>query len=127
MVLYDRDCGFCRWSLAKVLAWDRGHRLRPVALQDAHAKGLLGDISHERMFASAHLVTLEGEVYSGGDAVVPILRLLPGGAPVAAVATMMTRVSRVGYDWVARNRGLLGRPLPEWAKARATARIERHA
>jgi hypothetical protein len=22
-LIYDSDCGFCRWLLAKVLAWDR--------------------------------------------------------------------------------------------------------
>ena len=33
-LLYDADCGFCRWAAAKVLAWDRRGTLRPVALQD---------------------------------------------------------------------------------------------
>ena len=28
-LLYDRDCGFCRWSLAWFLCWDRRHVLRP--------------------------------------------------------------------------------------------------
>src|SRR5436190_23119771 len=27
-LLYDRDCGFCRWLLGKVLAWDRRGVLR---------------------------------------------------------------------------------------------------
>ena len=126
LVLYDRDCGFCRWSLAQVLTWDRGRRLRPVALQDPRARSLLGDMERERMFASAHLVTPDGAIHSGGDAVAPILRLLPGGAPLAPVAGAMSGPAHAGYNWVARNRRLLGRPLPEWAKARATARIDRH-
>ena len=126
VVLYDRDCGFCRWSLAQVLAWDRRRRLCPVSLQDPRARSLLGDMERERMFASAHLVTPDGAVHSGGDAIAPILRLLPGGAPLAVVAGAMSGAARVGYNWVARNRRLLGRPLPEWAKARATARIDRH-
>ena len=125
-MLYDRDCGFCVWSLAWVLAWDRGHRLRPLPLQDETARTMLGGMDHERMFASAHLVTPEGTVHSGGDAVVPILRLLPGGAPLAPVAAAMSGASRVGYNWVARNRGLLGRPVSGAAKARAIARIDRH-
>ena len=33
-VLYDGDCGFCKWSLAKLLAWDRRGALRPLPLQD---------------------------------------------------------------------------------------------
>ena len=31
-VLYDADCGFCRWSVARLLAADRAARLRPAAI-----------------------------------------------------------------------------------------------
>ena len=79
------------------------------------------------MFASAHLVTPDGTIYSGGEAVAPLLRLLHGGAPLALIAATLNGPSRVGYNWVARNRQLLGRPLSDKAKARATARIDRHA
>ena len=68
-VLYDRDCGFCRWSLARLLKLDRRLRLRPVALQDPEADDLLRGMEAERRFASAHLVTTDGEVYSGGAAI----------------------------------------------------------
>ena len=27
-LLYDSDCGFCKWSLDKILLWDRHGRLR---------------------------------------------------------------------------------------------------
>ena len=37
-VLYDADCGFCKWSLDKLLAWDRRQRLRPVAIQSAEGE-----------------------------------------------------------------------------------------
>jgi predicted DCC family thiol-disulfide oxidoreductase YuxK len=83
-------------------------------------------MDEERMFASAHLVTPEGAVYSGGYAVAPLLRLLPGGARLALLAATLTGPSRVGYNWVAHNRQLLGRALSDKAKARATARIDRH-
>ena len=33
ILLYDADCGFCRWAIDKLLAWDRAGRLRPAALQ----------------------------------------------------------------------------------------------
>ena len=36
-LIYDSDCGFCRWLLAKVLAWDRRGALRPVALETEEA------------------------------------------------------------------------------------------
>lgn len=126
-VLYDRDCGFCRWSLAPLLAWDTGRRLRPVALQDPEADALLGNMEADRKYASAHLVTEDRRVYSGGAAVAPLLRLLPGGQPLAAIAALVPGQLRVGYDWIARHRSLFGRPLPAFAKDRATRRIDRHA
>jgi len=82
-VLYDDDCGFCKRLLSKFLAWDRGRRLRPVALQEPEADRLLGEMAPERKMASWHLVDADGAVRSGGAAVAPLLRLLPAGAAPA--------------------------------------------
>lgn len=123
LVLYDRDCGFCRWSLAKLLAWDRRRRLRPVAVQEPEAARLLAVMSEEERMASWHLVGPEGEVRSAGAALGPLLRLLPGGRPLGALAQRLPRTSELGYGWVARRRGLLGRLLTKGAKRRAERRI----
>jgi predicted DCC family thiol-disulfide oxidoreductase YuxK len=126
-ILYDRDCGFCRWSLAQLLRWDHERRLRPVALQDPEADVLLHGMDEEAKLASAHLVCADGRIYSGGRAVAPLLRLLPGGAPLARVAGLVPAPLRIGYDWVANHRAWFGRPLSERAKERATRRIDAHA
>jgi predicted DCC family thiol-disulfide oxidoreductase YuxK len=123
-VLYDRDCGFCRWALAKILRWDRGHRLRPVALQDPEADRLLAGMPEEQRMASWHLVDVDGGVHSGGPAGAPLLRLLPGGRPLAAVLERTPRAAERGYEWVADHRSWFGRPLTERAKRRADALIE---
>ena len=85
-VLYDRDCGFCRWSLAQLLALDRRRRLRPVALGTPEADALLADLTPEQRAASWHLVSPDGRRWSAGAAAPPLLRLLPGGRLPAAVA-----------------------------------------
>jgi predicted DCC family thiol-disulfide oxidoreductase YuxK len=118
-VVYDRDCGFCRWSLAKLLAWDRRRVLRPVALQSPEAGALPTD--------SWHLVTEDGRVHSAGSAVEPLMRLLPGGAPLAAIAHAFPRLTDRTYRFVADHRGGLGRLLPAGAVRRATARIDDRA
>jgi predicted DCC family thiol-disulfide oxidoreductase YuxK len=123
-VLYDRDCGFCRWSLAWVLGFDFEKRLRPVALQEREAKALLPKLDPETLFASAHLVLPDGTSYSGGDAVAPVLRLLPGGLPLSIVAGALSPFSRLAYRWIARYRGPLGRALSAGMVARATAQID---
>jgi len=109
VLLYDRDCGFCRWSAAKLIGWDRGRRMRAVALQDPEGERLLGGIEPERRMASWHLAPADGPVHSAGRAVAPLFRLLPGGAPVAALADVFPRTTARLYGWVARNRGRLSK------------------
>jgi predicted DCC family thiol-disulfide oxidoreductase YuxK len=111
VILYDADCGFCLWSLHRILAWDRNNRLRPVALQDAEADRLLPGMDERQKMRSWHLVTPDGKVYSSGAAVAPLMRLLPAGTPLAALASTFPRSTESLYRWVARNRGKLGRVL----------------
>jgi predicted DCC family thiol-disulfide oxidoreductase YuxK len=117
VILFDNDCGFCRWSLSKLLAWDRHGRLRPVALQSEEADDLLMGMDRERKMASWHLVAPNGRISSGGAAVPQLARLLPAGAPTAALASTFPRTADRAYRWVARHRGRLGRVLGERACA----------
>jgi predicted DCC family thiol-disulfide oxidoreductase YuxK len=122
-VLYDADCGFCRWALARLLALDRNHRLRPVALGTPAADALLPDLSPEQRAASWHLVAPDGQQWSAGAAAPPLLRLLPaGGGPARALAAAPAVTDRV-YRWVAEHRSLLSRALPAGAKDRASEQI----
>jgi predicted DCC family thiol-disulfide oxidoreductase YuxK len=125
LVLYDEDCGFCRWTLAKLLAWDRAGRLRPLPIGSAEGRLLLADLSEERRQASWHFVDEEGNRSSAGSAAPPLLRLLPGGRAPAALMERFPRATGRAYAWVARNRSIFGRPLTAGAKRRADARIRR--
>lgn len=123
ILLYDSDCGFCRWSLGKVLAWDRRGRIRPVSLQSKEAEQLLGGMPAERRFGSWHLVDSEGELHSAGAGIAPLLRLLPGGRPLAAIAARLPRAMERGYRWIAGNRSRWGKLVTDGAKRRADERI----
>ena len=128
VILFDDDCGFCRWSLARILAWDRRGRLRPVALRDPEADHLLRAMSPDRKMASWHLIGPGGRIWSGGDAVAPLARLLPFGAPIAALAGALPRTTRKAYAWVAAHRDRFGEMLGEQActlPPSALARTER--
>lgn len=128
LVLYDAECRFCRWSLAWLLRWDRGRRLEPVALQDQRAGALLGGMSEAERMASWHLVGRDGSIASAGSAAAPLLRLLPGGRPLAAVAERFPGAVARGYGVVVAQRGRLGRWLSDRALRRAEAVIgEREA
>ena len=122
-VLYDHDCGFCRWSVGRLLAWDRAGRLRPVAIQSTEGQRLLRDLTPERRLAAAHAVDAAGRRTSGGDALAPVAAVLPGGAPLAALGRRAPALARVTYRAVAGRRSLFGRLLSNAAKARADRRI----
>ncbi len=122
-LIYDSDCGFCRWCLGKVLAWDRRRAVRPVALGTEEADRLLaGTPAGERM-SSWHLVDSAGEVHSAGAGFAPLFRSLPGGAPLAAVAARIPRTTERGYRMVSGRRSFFGRLVTDGAKRRADRRI----
>src|SRR5919206_2240432 len=104
-LLYDEDCGFCRWATARLLAWDRGGAVRAVPIQGPEGARLLASVPPERRLQSWHLVTGEGTLHSGGAAIAPLARLLPLGAPVAALAAPAPRTTERMYRAVARHRG----------------------
>jgi predicted DCC family thiol-disulfide oxidoreductase YuxK len=108
-LLYDADCGFCRWSLQRVLSWDRDGALRPVALGTAEADKLLSDMAPEQRAASWHLVAPDGRRWSAGAAAAPLLRRLPGGRVPARLLAASPRATDRVYRWVADHRSQLGR------------------
>jgi predicted DCC family thiol-disulfide oxidoreductase YuxK len=115
VLLYDSDCGFCRWSVDKILAWDRGGRLRPMELQDPEAGSLLGQMDGETKMSSWHLVMPDGRVYSAAAAAPPLLRLLRGGKPLAAVLAAFPSITERVYRTVAGNRDFFGRLVGQTA------------
>jgi predicted DCC family thiol-disulfide oxidoreductase YuxK len=116
VILFDSDCGFCRWSLSKILAWDWAGRLRPLALQTSEADELLSEIDPVRKMVSWHLI-VGGRIHSGGEAVSQLARLLPAGTPIAWLARTFPRTTDRAYWWVARHRDRLGSVLGEQACA----------
>jgi len=110
-LLYDSDCAFCRWATNKLLTWDRHGRLEPVALQDPRGDELLAGMSEDQKMGSWHLVTADGRRYSAGAAVPPLMRLLPGGRPIAAMAEAFPRTTERLYRWVSRHRGQMANLL----------------
>jgi predicted DCC family thiol-disulfide oxidoreductase YuxK len=122
-LLYDSDCGFCRWSLGKVLACDRRGRLRPISLQSKEAERLLAGMDEQRRMGSWHLVDPDGTVHSAGAGIAPLLRLLPGGRPLAALAARTPAATERGYRFVAGHRSVWGKLVTDGAKRRADRRI----
>jgi predicted DCC family thiol-disulfide oxidoreductase YuxK len=107
-----------------VLRLDRHKQLRPVALQDSEADLLLAGMPAGQRMASWHFVGEDGRVYSGGEAFAPLLRLIPGGAPLARALDAAPAIADHGYRAVAERRSFFGRLIPASSKARAQERID---
>ena len=122
-VLFDRDCGFCRWSVGRLLAWDRAGRVRPVAIQSDEGRRLLADLTSTERLTSAHVIDVRGRRTSAGDALAPVADVLPGGRPLAALARRAPGLARAGYRAIAGRRSLFGKLVSDAAKARADERI----
>jgi predicted DCC family thiol-disulfide oxidoreductase YuxK len=136
IVIYDDDCGFCRWSLALLLNLDR-EALRPLPLGTAEADYLLHDLAVEQRNASWHVVIdppgpdqLSFDAaparFSAGDAFVPVLRFMPRGRRLAFLVARIPGPTERGYRWVAGHRGLLGHFVPGRARAWADRVIAAH-
>jgi predicted DCC family thiol-disulfide oxidoreductase YuxK len=125
-VIYDADCGFCKFSLALLLAWDRGGALGILALGSPEADRLLADLTPEQRNSSWHLVDESGRRNSAGAALAPALTLLPGGHGPAALVARVPQLTERGYRLVVDHRGLLGRFVPERARRWADRVIAAH-
>jgi predicted DCC family thiol-disulfide oxidoreductase YuxK len=108
-VLYDEDCGFRRWGVDRLLRLDRRRELEAVPIQRAEGADLLSSMTADDRLESWHVRSPGGRIWSGGEAMPVILRLLPAGkGPARVAARSSCTVDRL-YRFVARNRSMLGR------------------
>jgi predicted DCC family thiol-disulfide oxidoreductase YuxK len=119
VVLYDADCDFCKWLLAKLLRRDRAGRLRPIALQRTEAIELLSDLAPAERMASWHLIPPGGERLSAGAALAALLRLLPSGRFPAVACERFPGLAERAYRWVSEHRSQLSSCVPERSKLRS--------
>ena len=104
VLLYDRDCGFCKWSVEKILVWDRSHRLRSVSIQSEEGDRLLSGLAPELRLVSWHLVSTDGKLFSAGGVAAPLARILPWGRPLAAVLGAFPQLTEAAYGYIAGHR-----------------------
>jgi len=114
LLVYDGQCSFCQRCVGLVQRWDRAGRVVAVPFQDVAAWQGVSGLSGEALAAAMHLVSPAGRVYAGAAAAAPLVRLLPGGAVVAALLDLpgVGPVASGAYRWVARHRHRLGCASP---------------
>ena len=114
VLLYDADCRFCRFAARLVVRADRGDELVLLPLQDDKASSFLADLPESERRATWRLVFGDGSRTGYGRGVVELLRAMRLPRPAArAVGALPPRVLDDLYGLVARNRGRLGRLVPD--------------
>lgn len=105
VVLYDGQCGFCsRWVKiwARTLA-KRGFHI--ASLDEAWVAGRL-KMPHEELLTDIRLLTADGELISGANVYLYVMRRIWWAWPLYAIFSLpgLNRLIHAGYRWFARNR-----------------------
>ena len=115
LLLYDEECTFCTAVARGVLALDREGRIESVGLRTPRAVRETFGLTEKERLASFHLISPSGELWSGEEAIEPLLRLVPkarGIRRALADHQSLRRMAGASYRWVARNRSWLSRLVP---------------
>ena len=104
-ICFDRDCSLCT-SLARRFRRTfekRGFGL--AALQDPRVAALLA-LPPDQLLREMRVITTEGQIYGGSDAIVYLARQIWWAWPVSAIAHVpgISKILAAGYRWIADHR-----------------------
>jgi predicted DCC family thiol-disulfide oxidoreductase YuxK len=119
IVLYDADCGFCRWAVGLVLRHDHRNLLVTVPIQSPLGCELLVDVDPSDRLRSAHVVRDDGRRRSAGAAAAEVLGVLPRMHGLARLAHRLPSTTALLYGVVAKRRNAFGRLVSNEARLRA--------
>jgi predicted DCC family thiol-disulfide oxidoreductase YuxK len=121
LILWDGDCGFCHWSVDRLMSWDRKQKLRSIPRQQCPSPPMT-DLLQDRTDREVVVITRSGEVLGGADAVFFVYGETRSRWIAAILRTPpFIWVARWVYRWVARNRATVSR----WLKLEATCEVPR--
>jgi predicted DCC family thiol-disulfide oxidoreductase YuxK len=110
VLIYDGDCGFCRYWLAR-LRRRVGERMEYLPFQDPQIPVRFPHLSISRLKESVHVVAVDGTLYKGARAVFEALALGGMKLPIRAYRWVPggALLSEAAYRFVARRRKFFGR------------------
>jgi predicted DCC family thiol-disulfide oxidoreductase YuxK len=85
VLAYDADCGPCTKFANVVDSLDKSEKLDFISLTLADQKGLLDMIAPSLRYRSFHLISPNGEVKSGSEALLKLIAILPGGKIISPI------------------------------------------
>jgi predicted DCC family thiol-disulfide oxidoreductase YuxK len=105
-LIFDGACGFCRASLARVLALDPFGRLLPLDFHNTDVAALHPGLTPQACHARIQLLESSGRLSSGFAAFRRLSLRLPLAWPLAPLMNLpgLRLIGEPVYDWIARNR-----------------------
>jgi predicted DCC family thiol-disulfide oxidoreductase YuxK len=105
VILYDGICNLCNSSVDFVLRHDTTGRFRFAAFQSGAGQSLIRFCLTEQPLGKSIILVQVGRCYTRSDAILGILRLLPGAWPLLGILRLIPRPLRDWtYNIVSRNR-----------------------
>ena len=110
VVLYDGQCGFCsRW----VKRWSRALERRGFEIASLDEPWVARKLAmpREELLTDIRLLTSGGELISGADVYLYVMRRVWWAWPFSAILSLagVRRLVHIGYRWFARNRYFISR------------------
>jgi predicted DCC family thiol-disulfide oxidoreductase YuxK len=108
LMAYDADCGPCTQFKRLVDFLDIYHVIDFVSLADADKLGLLNNMSESLRFKSFHLISPDGDIQSGSEALYDLIALFPLGGHISKLIVLLPggkRVIRFLYDTFSKLHG----------------------
>ena len=101
-MFYDGVCGLCSRLVARLLKWDKHHRLNFATLQGQTAARLHITSSGE---PESMVYLADGKGYTASEGVIRAMAAMGGGWKLMLVLLVFPRFLRDAvYNWVGRNR-----------------------
>ena len=106
MALYDGSCRFCTAQARKLQRIVGAKRIETVSFQDDGVLARFSGVSHEACMQRLHVVSPDGRVFAGAEAVARAVALVPVVGQVAWLYYLpgVTQITDWVYRMVARNR-----------------------
>lgn len=105
-VLYDGACPRCRATMSLICAADPDHVIEPVDLTSVEVASIDPKLTKEACMAAMHVVTRDGRVFAGYDAVMLLLAWTPLTSPLGMIRFVpgVAPIGRRVYNWLAATR-----------------------
>jgi predicted DCC family thiol-disulfide oxidoreductase YuxK len=107
-VIYDNDCGFCRWSIDLFRQWDKKGMLRFVPCRSEERAKDFPQVGEEECMGALQAIFTNGSRKSGFDAVAHVMRYFSGWKKFVGFFLIYTPglliAGRIVYRWIAKNR-----------------------